>query len=73
MRREGFLKLKPDRSGGDGRFGVSGTGRGFEAGATFRLGCSFGSRSRRSGIAVAGDTLAFSMSAMLEGILLLKR
>jgi hypothetical protein len=43
-----------DSSGGGGRSGVSGTGRGFEGGGWRFLGWSFGRRSRRSGIAEAG-------------------
>lgn len=50
-------------SGGDGRAGVSGTGRGFGAGCCLRLGSSFGSRFRRSGIS---DT---DGASVVDGIL----
>lgn len=69
IRRVGFLKVIVERSGGEGRFGVSGTGRGFEEGADRRRGCSFGNRSRRSGILPDGISLGASVLVALGGIL----
>lgn len=71
IRLVGFLKSRVERSGGEGRFGVSGTGRGLERGACRRRGCSFGKRSFRFGIPVA--SLSFSMvgDSVAEGILAL--
>ena len=63
----GFLKLNVESSGGGGRFGVSGTGRGFAAGGGRRRGVSFGSRSRRSEIAPAGRS--FKVLPVLDGII----
>ena len=71
IRLVGFLKSRVERSGGEGRFGVSGTGRGLEGGACRRRGCSFGKRSFRFGIPAAA--LSFSMvgDSAVEGILAL--
>lgn len=71
IRLVGFLKSRVERSGGEGRFGVSGMGRGLEGGACRRRGCSFGKRSFRFGIPAA--SLSFSMvgDSVVEGILAL--
>jgi len=71
MRREGFWKVIVARSGGDGRFGVSGTGRGFEAGACLRRACSLGICSRRFGTSVAGDLVCNKLLSVVEGIMVL--
>lgn len=55
--------MRVERTGGDGRVGVSGMGRGFEAGGCLRLGSSLGRRFRRSGMSVAGG------ACVVEGIL----
>jgi len=69
MRREGFWKVIVARSGGGGRLGVSGTGRGFEAGACLRRSCNLGICSRRSGMPAAGGLTCDLLLSVVEGIL----
>lgn len=68
MRLVGFLKLNVARSGGGARFGVSGAGVGFAAGACRLRGCNFGKRSRRSGTAADCCSVPFGVVSKIDGI-----
>lgn len=67
IRLVGFWNFRVESSGGGGRFGVSGTGKGFAGGAGRRRGVSFGSRSRRSGMVPSGRSV--KLLSVLEGII----
>jgi hypothetical protein len=67
IRLVGFLKCNVEGSGGGGKFGVSGTGKGFAGGGCRRRGVSLGKRSRRSGIPPTGCSFRVLLS-VLEGI-----
>jgi hypothetical protein len=71
IRLVGLLKLRVERSSGDGKSGVSGTGCGFAVGGCRRRGCSFGKRSRRSSIPAVDRSFPIVELSVLEGILAL--